>query len=85
LALFEVPLDLNRATVEEFESLPGIGPALAERIAAARPFRSVADLLKVRGIGWRRVRQLRARLEVVPNEAGKGERPPEGPSSVGIR
>ena len=48
-------LDLNRATAEELEALPGIGPALAERILAFReengPFRSPEELLSVSGIG----------------------------------
>lgn len=66
LALFEVPLDLNRATVEQLESLPGIGPGLAARLVAARPFRSVGEVMKVKGIGRRRALQLRARLYVQP-------------------
>lgn len=48
-------LDLNDATAEELESLPGIGPALAERILARRAelggFRSKEDVLSVSGIG----------------------------------
>ncbi|MBI4410272.1 MAG: helix-hairpin-helix domain-containing protein [Gemmatimonadetes bacterium] len=48
-------LDLNRATAEELERLPGIGPVLARRIVAHRdsagPFREPADLDRVPGIG----------------------------------
>lgn len=50
-------LDLNTATAEELEALPAIGPALAGRILAYREtrgrFRSVDELLEVRGIGPR--------------------------------
>jgi competence protein ComEA len=49
------PLNLNAATAEQLESLPRIGPALAERIIAWRdengPFRLVDELLDVPGIG----------------------------------
>lgn len=50
-----VRLDLNVATSEQLESLPGVGPVLAERIVAWREqhgrFSSVEDLLDVSGIG----------------------------------
>ena len=49
------PVDLNTATAEQFDALPGIGPSTATAIIARRdqsgPFRSVDDLLDVRGIG----------------------------------
>ncbi|MCD8117180.1 MAG: helix-hairpin-helix domain-containing protein [Oscillospiraceae bacterium] len=48
-------LDINTATAEELEALPGIGPVLAERIIAWReengPFTSREDVLDVYGIG----------------------------------
>lgn len=43
-------LDLNLATLDEIDSLPGIGYALAGRILEARPFSSVEDLTRVQGI-----------------------------------
>jgi competence protein ComEA len=50
-------LDLNRATAAELESLPGIGPVLAQRIVDSReaegPFAAVGDLRRVSGIGER--------------------------------
>ena len=59
------PLDINSADVEALQGLPGIGPALAERIVADReadgPFRTPEDLLRVSGIGpkrWERIRPL---------------------------
>jgi competence protein ComEA len=48
-------VNVNTATAEALQTLPGIGPALAARIVAHReshgPFRSVDDLQKVPGIG----------------------------------
>jgi len=57
------PLDINRATAEELEQLPGIGPVLAARIVEYRQmrgrFQSVDELLEVRGIGPKRLEQIR--------------------------
>ena len=59
------PLNVNTANAEGLQTLPGIGPALAERIVADReargPFRTPEDLLRVPGIGpkrWERIRPL---------------------------
>lgn len=64
------PVDVNRAGVAELQSLPGIGPALAERIVAAREeqmFSSLDDLARVRGIGSATIERLRGRAT-----AGRG-------------
>lgn len=44
-------VNLNSATPEQLEALPKVGPALAARIRQARPYRSLADLDRVKGIG----------------------------------
>lgn len=44
-------VDLNHATPAELDSLPRVGPAMVERIIAARPFESVRGLGRVRGVG----------------------------------
>ncbi|MBL0890212.1 MAG: helix-hairpin-helix domain-containing protein, partial [Gemmatimonadaceae bacterium] len=55
-------IDVNSATVAELESLPRVGPALAQRIIEHRqrhgPFQSAEDLRHVRGIGPSTVRLL---------------------------
>lgn len=59
---------LNRATVAELETLPGVGPVLAERIVEYRdqhgPFTAVEDLLDVPGIGEAKLAALRDRVAV---------------------
>jgi competence protein ComEA len=57
------PVNLNTASPEQLDALPGIGPATASAIVADReangPFASVEDLLRVRGIGEAKLAQLR--------------------------
>ncbi|MBN2112515.1 MAG: ComEA family DNA-binding protein [Acidimicrobiia bacterium] len=54
---------INLASVEELESLPGVGPVLAQRIVAYRtehgPFQTIEDLLDVPGIGEGKLAALR--------------------------
>ena len=52
-------LDLNTASKEKLMFIKGIGPVLAERIIAGRPYKTVADLLKVKGIGSKRLEKIR--------------------------
>jgi competence ComEA-like helix-hairpin-helix protein len=52
-------LNLNTATGKELQSIKGIGPVLAERIIAGRPYKTVDDLIKVKGIGQKRFEKFR--------------------------
>ncbi len=53
-------VDLNKAGLAELESLPGVGPAHAKAIIAGRPYKTVDELEKVKGIGKARIEALRA-------------------------
>jgi competence protein ComEA len=63
-----VPLDLNTATAEQLDDLPGVGPATAEAIVSYRTehgrFRSVEQLLEVRGIGEAKLAAIRSKVRV---------------------
>jgi competence protein ComEA len=58
-AAFGAPVSINGGSLAQLDSLPGIGPALAKRIVAARPFRSIGELDRVKGIGPKTVAKLR--------------------------
>ena len=53
------PLDLNKASAKELQMLPGIGPEKATAILRQRPFRTIDDLAKVKGIGAQTLEKLR--------------------------
>jgi competence protein ComEA len=60
-------VNINTAEVGVLALLPGIGPAKAAQIAAyrkRRPFRTVDELVRIRGVGRRMVRRLRVHLAV---------------------
>ena len=65
-------LDLNRATADELEALPGIGAVLAQRVVAFREsegrFRTVDDLRGVKGIGAKKFDRLKSLITVSSSE-----------------
>lgn len=77
-----VTLDLNHESVAGLEALPGVGPKMAARIVAARPFEQVADLVRVRGIGPKRRAGLAPLVRVgdrsSPSGSRRGGRAPGG-------
>jgi len=66
-------VDLNHATAQELESLPGIGAVLAERVITYRQsvgrFRTVEDLREVAGIGAKKFDRLKPLVTVAAAEA----------------
>ena len=71
--LFGQPLDLNRASAESLEVLPGIGPARARAIVEereGRAFRRVEDLAAVHGIGPRTIEGLEGWVSVASPPPG---------------
>ena len=62
------PLNINRATLAQFDLLPGIGPVIAARIVTYRkvngPFSVIEDLQKVSGIGSAKFAQLKSKVRV---------------------
>jgi len=81
------PVNINTANSEELQQVPGIGPATAQKILQMRksygPFKSVDDLLAIRGLGEKRLNKMRKYLTVGKGNPPKTEQPtakPSGPS-----
>lgn len=73
-------LDLNRASAEELQRLPGIGEVLARRVVEARTsrgsFSAIEELLEVKGIGEKKLERLRPLIMIdtaVRPASGKGK------------
>jgi competence protein ComEA len=63
-----VAIDINQATEVDLQKLPGIGPGLAKQIVAYRekhgPFRRVEDLMVIKGIGFKKWKEIRPYVKV---------------------
>jgi competence ComEA-like helix-hairpin-helix protein len=62
-------VDINNAPRETIETLPGVGPKLAQEIIAGRPYKTIDELDKVKGIGAKKLQQLRPRVMILPMRA----------------
>jgi competence ComEA-like helix-hairpin-helix protein len=62
------PVNINTANSEQLQTVPGIGPATAGKILQMRrtygAFKSVDDLLAIRGLGPKRLEKMRKYLTV---------------------
>lgn len=74
------PVNINTATAAELQQVPGIGPATAKNIVEMRKsygtFRSVDDLLAIRGIGRKRLEKMRKYLTMGKTPAPGNKAPP---------
>jgi comEA protein len=84
------PININAATSEELQLVPGIGPATAEKILTMRKsygaFKSVDDLLAIRGIGKKRLDKMRKYLTAgrpaAASKPGATGKPARSPSAA---
>jgi len=69
------PININTASSDELQQVPGIGPATAEKILQMRKsygaFKSVDDLLSIKGLGKKRLEKMRKYLTVGKVAASK--------------
>ena len=61
-------VNVNKASLEELQTIRGIGPALAERIVKYRdehgPFKKVEDLVAVQGIGEAKLEKMKSQVAI---------------------
>jgi competence protein ComEA len=77
------PVNINTASSAELQQVPGIGPATADKILKMRKsygaFKSVDDLLAIRGLGKKRLDKMRKYLTVGKPKAPSAARPATKP------
>src|SRR5271154_2354684 len=80
------PINLNTATSDQLQQVPGIGPSTADKILQMRKsygaFKSVNDLLAARGIGPKRLEKMRKYLVVGKAPATKSAAVPKQTTTV---
>ncbi len=80
------PVNINTANAEELQQVPGIGPATAQKILQMRksygPFKSVDDLLAIRGLGQKRLDKMRKYLTVGRMSSAKTDTPTSKPAAA---
>ena len=79
------PINLNTATATDLQQVPGIGPSTAQKILDTRKsygaFKSVDDLLAIKGIGPKKLEKMRKYLTVAKPPARKQSNSPQTASA----
>ena len=79
------PININTANSEELQQVPGIGPVTAEKILQMRKsygaFKSVDDLLSIKGFGKKRLEKMRKYLTVGKVAPSKPAKSPASPAA----
>jgi competence ComEA-like helix-hairpin-helix protein len=87
-------LNLNTATLDQLDALPGVSPKVASAVVAARtarPFGRPEDVMRIQGVSKKRFERLRQHLTVTgpntfvpasgrPRSSGSGMRARQGPA-----
>jgi competence ComEA-like helix-hairpin-helix protein len=58
------PINLNTASAKDLAELPGVGPKYADAIIAGRPYKTVDEVTKVKGIGPKTLEKMRDKVTV---------------------
>jgi len=79
------PINLNTATATDLQQVPGIGPSTAQKILDTRKsygaFKSVDDLLAIKGIGPKKLEKMRKYLTVAKPPAKRQSNSPQTASA----
>ena len=65
------PINVNTAPARDIEDLPDIGPKIAAAVVAGRPYKSVDDLLRVKGIGPKTLEKIRSKVTTADSGSKK--------------